>query len=1312
MRVRGISVTGQATNLSITPPLWSAFWRSKTPTSTTKGSVCSTTTGLTTAQTFRRMTEASELVAGDAGARLHSHRLLDTCLVVGLRPQALRQMVQDIQHNGSEASDASPEVLSIHTPPFISTQSGSETCRNNTGGTTGPDLPSGQPFSSVELPKKHLRIPRRIDLCGLPELCFPDGFQLDTEGREGSFHFLVLTDILGDRQHGVVLQVYREIKESDLHPAETPGTELAAEAVCLRVPYAICVITKFPYYTALKDCLSCLLSELTACSEAEFPKKVNEFAAQLALVPCPPPGSLHLSFELGPLNIVLPPPENVGCPVIDIGLHLPFLCFSPETILQVTILTNVLMERRMVFLSSHRPLLTLVTECFIYFLHPLPWRHTYIPVLGSQMLDLLMAPTVFLMGCHSRHMDIVSEVEELVVVDIDNGRILTSQYKEVETPPLPTAVVDQFLTSARELPVKSELALSHLASCTSLASAREREQLRRHRLNQATHRIFLQLIGSLLRDVPKHLNLKHRVFIKKEFLDTRQPAAQPFYISLLKTDLFHCFLKARLNQKVDTFSRWELSTRSQAARITSRAATMPHSSNTLNSLRKSRDETRSMSLQNTNLTEPLTLISPNKPNRTTGGKVKEKLSLQSLQLPSFPSDPLEPLSVSLYYTKLVVQITRYMEQTASEDTETLAVCLYLRGIVRLAQGQCFQALLDFQNLEKIDMNAFPLELVKQTLEQMSAEELCGVQETEELQGLLHDIMEKHWDQAQPEQSVKDFELPRVPLNEQDFAVHIQAAGLVSNPSTIDTLFDILSDGQPKTVEPKVFNELYSHWKKMKSEVDSIMLDPEVAMELLESEQVSLVSNPVKTKYGQGRLVLSQKRLGFLKDAEPHFKEIVRLRDIEEVEPVLPTTGLPRKMTSLRIKVRGKKEPFVVNLKSERDLWKVLIRELHAGKLLAERHKDPQYDQQALSNIRLMHALSKCDLHMRTSHAIHMLAQLDRTVSEVSPNVPKVTMDALKHTLHLSDSASSPCSVTVLLYLPGSLDPCESVDTPPALWCALTDGRLLIYNAASWLQEQPPIQAGRSRLNCMIGVGREQVWIGSEDSFIYIVSARHLTCHRRLVAHRNQVTGMRQEILPGGEGGASQVYSCSLDGTIIVWDPVSMEMKSQFQLEQCWQLTSIALHRNHVWCCVENSLVIVARDGNQLQKVTRTFTPQGGSILLSYFLILPQGEVWMLCAQGCSLYVYRTDILSDLVREIPFPPGIHLSCMIHVKKQVWVGGGTADGSRGRIYIISTETHSLQKELEVACGPVRALCPAEDRYVLSATEDSKTIIWKVD
>ncbi|XP_069740587.1 DENN domain-containing protein 3-like isoform X5 [Narcine bancroftii] len=1147
------------------------------------------------AQIFRRMSEASRLVVGDSGVQLQSHQLLEMCLVVGVPPKVLWHMVQDVRH-GSGPSDVCPEVLSIHASSFASTHT--PTLAEDT---MGPTPTSEQLVNMMQLPKEHLGIPGRTDLCGLPELCFPDGFELAAEAKADSFHFLVLTDVLGNRQQGVVLRMYREIRDSDLCPTESSDSEPAAEALHLWAPYGICVITRFPYYTVLKDCLSCLLSELTSCSETDFEKKVKGFAERLFLVPCPPPGSLQL-------------------------------------------------------------------------------------------------------------------VDELVLVDIDHGRVMTTQFKEMETPPLPSAAVVEFLTSVQQLQMNSELALAHRSSCTSLASAREREQLHRHQLNQQIHHIFLQLIGNLLRDVSKHLNLKHRVFIKKEFLDSRQPAAQPFYVSFLKTDLFHCFLKARLNQRVDSFSRWELIARFESARVNPEASSTRSTTLTSNSVMKGQNQLQGSVLkrvQDTSLPESPTPQNHSKPSQTSGAMVKDVPLLRTLPLPCFPHDPWDPHNVLLYYSELVRQVSRFMEQTAGEDSEMMAVCLFLRGLARLGQGHFLQALLDFQNLEKINMNLFPLELVKQILESLSPQQLQGVQETEELKGLLHGIMETHWDRVRPEETIKDFELPRQPLNRQEFSMHIQAIGVVGNTRNTDCLFDILAEGQQKVVQSKTFNELYSHWRKMRSEVDSIMLAPEVAKNLLDDEQVSVVSNPVKTSCGLGRLALSQKRLFLLSEAHPYCRDIALLRDIEEVEPGVPTSGLPRKVPSLKIKVRGRKEVFTANLRSDRDLWAVILQEGWAGKVLSERHKDPQYDQQAHSNIQLIHAVAKCGSHPRTTHVLSQLAQLDRTIQEVLPVVPQMTSDALKHTLHLSDSHFKPCPVSVLLYIPGSLDPCESTDSPPKLWCALCDGRVLVYDAASWMMEQTPISAGRSRLNCMIGVGRDQVWLGSEDSFIYIISTQDLCCRRRLLAHRNQVSAMVYEALPGGEGNICQVYSCSLDGTVVLWDPVSMEMKSQFQLQSCWQLRAIALHHDHLWCCAENIVLTVSRNGNQLQSVTQTLSPDPGSISLSCFIILPQrDEVWMLCTKTSRMYVWRMDRVTSPDKVISIPDSSEAVCMIHVKKEVWVGGGTLHGNKGRIYIINAESYRLEKELEAPCGHIKALCSAEDRYVLSGSEDGKAIIWKVD
>jgi len=73
-------------------------------------------------------------------------------------------------------------------------------------------------------------------------------------------------------------------------------------------------------------------------------------------------------------------------------------------------MTCILTEQRIVFFSSDWALLTLVAECFMLYLHPLQWQHTFVPILSRHMLDFVMAPTSFLMGCHVDHFEEVSMV--------------------------------------------------------------------------------------------------------------------------------------------------------------------------------------------------------------------------------------------------------------------------------------------------------------------------------------------------------------------------------------------------------------------------------------------------------------------------------------------------------------------------------------------------------------------------------------------------------------------------------------------------------------------------------------------------------------------------------------------------------------------------------------------------------------------------------------------------------------------------------------------------------------------------------------
>lgn len=119
--------------------------------------------------------------------------------------------------------------------------------------------------------------------------------------------------------------------------------------------------------------LGSLVIQLKTCRLADVEEVTKEFAAKLAMVPVPPPGLLHLvcvavtlsafsflsrsrivpvslakimsvlqSFSLRPLSIILPSQEDKDHPVIDLDLHLPFLCFKPLQLLQVSHTASVI----------------------------------------------------------------------------------------------------------------------------------------------------------------------------------------------------------------------------------------------------------------------------------------------------------------------------------------------------------------------------------------------------------------------------------------------------------------------------------------------------------------------------------------------------------------------------------------------------------------------------------------------------------------------------------------------------------------------------------------------------------------------------------------------------------------------------------------------------------------------------------------------------------------------------------------------------------------------------------------------------------
>ncbi|KAJ3598250.1 hypothetical protein NHX12_001761 [Muraenolepis orangiensis] len=1000
-------------------------------------------------------------------------------------------------------------------------------------------------------------------------------------------------------------------------------------------PYGFCLISKYPYYTALKDCLSCLLVQLRTC---------------------------HLSD------------------------------------MEERVLSCLLQEQRVVLFSADWAQLTLVAESLLLFLKPMSWQQPYVPVLASTMLDFLMAPTAFLMGCHRSHFEeVAAETDDLILINIDVGSVSMSGRETLGLPEIPAAAAECFTQS-----------------CSDLNEQRAQKRAWQSSLNTDIQRIALELLVNIFRDVSSHLNFEHRVFNSEEFLKTREPAEQLFYKMVLETHIFHSFLRDRLNRKMDAFDRMELHTRSGMQK------TKCMVENPRRPTMQELQARRSSCLPEAKLHKRLGLSLPNLGDgppiafqRHASLTKITALHDSIFKLPEFPSF-LTLQSTQRFYNELLLLLGKAIFCVPPENSALLARFCYLRGFINTLCFRRLEALSDFQNLYKTDTAIFPTQLVTWLVDSLQREERQLADRRPDLKRLILKVKtDGERLSVQPDERVKRFVLPRTRLPRAEFVRCVQESGIVKDVPTIHRLFDALTDdGDQQQVDPDLFKVFYTFWKE--AEAQDVNLPPEVVDHLDNNECVYKLSLCVKTSRGVGKIAMTQKRLFLLKAGRPGLWEIAKFREIKEVK-IWSAPFLRLRVPSLHIHTSCRAEVFEANLKTETHLWDLVVREMWAGRKMADQHKDPQYMAQALTNVLLMDAVAGCLQSQRSICSASKLAYFDRIKHEVPMMVPETTSETLKHRVNPSLDLAEPQTVHVLLYTPGQLSCSETEgDGNPKLWVALSGGRVVVFDASSWSMLQDCVQVGNSQLNCMLGVDQDQVWMGSQDSVIYVVDTRSMSCHKQLTEHRHEVTGFSVY--------SHQPYSCSCEGSILLWDPFSLTVKRQLQIT-CDRLSSIQVHNGMLWCCCGNSILELRQNGALQRRVSLPddllSKPSGFN---SFVLITEQGQLWTGCADSGELCVWHTKDPKSPFKRIPLQGISGVNCMIRVKDQIWVGcwgdgalGGLCSGQvKSQVLVVDAGSHLVQKELQAHSDTIHTLCSAEDRYVLSGSghRDGKIAIWKVE
>lgn len=147
-----------------------------------------------------------------------------------------------------------------------------------------------------------------------------------------------------------------------------------------------------------------------------------------------------------------------------------------------------------------------------------------------------------------------------------------------------------------------------------------------------------------------------------------------------------------------------------------------------------------------------------------------------------------------------------------------------------------------------------------------------------------------------------------------------------------------------------------------------------------------------------------------------------------------------------------------------------------------------------------------------------------------------------------------------------------------------------------------------------------------------------------------------------------------------------------------------------------SILVVTPQGFIRQELRIQPSDEPSASFLAFQLLPEEQQLWVACTGVSELYIWSLKDLGQPPQKTQLQDCTEVTCMIRVKRQIWVGGrGLSQGkTRGKIYVMDVEKVAVEKELVAHSDTVRTLCSAEDRYVLSGAgqEEGKIAIWKVE
>ncbi|CEO95190.1 hypothetical protein PBRA_003956 [Plasmodiophora brassicae] len=465
----------------------------------------------------------------------------------------------------------------------------------------GPATPLDQVYKPCVID----RYPRKDDpFSPLPvavaQFCQPNGTTLMRTAPLPTTHDFVLTNAMGRKMYGSALTCYEPLSTSvwqrslesilERFPRMTSTTvapedhsnvirtlppksvtadcqspehrtrllSLSFESKPIYSSRTLCLLSYYPFF----DNFNAILSELYRISVSPLQLPIETHLCNLFEIPLPLTPRLASEIQIGSKLVSFNVPNcDEDFPLTNWSFEMSFRCLSVDAVL--TILNALILERKVILLSSHARLLTPVAQTLLSLMFPLEWQYSYVPVLPRVVSVILDAPMPVFVGIQKAYADPrLYDRPDVVVVNLDLGTVFVHPLNPlVPFPPIQQAVLKGELekfghTDALHKFTADELANVDLTFPVPIGGGQRGSFSMSHRrfepraVRAAFVHFFAAVFGTfrnhlLFPEVPSNIQLDE-LFDKSAFLAEKQKGpARAFSKALLDTQCFTRFIEER-----------------------------------------------------------------------------------------------------------------------------------------------------------------------------------------------------------------------------------------------------------------------------------------------------------------------------------------------------------------------------------------------------------------------------------------------------------------------------------------------------------------------------------------------------------------------------------------------------------------------------------------------------------------------------------------------------------------------------------------------------------------------------------------------